>query len=72
MAARSNSPATEQAQTLLPVDMSREKHHISAGVFAGACGVNGWKPGRQMTETEFLAGIDRFMNAPMGAEEVAQ
>ena len=70
MAAKTNPPAAEQV--MLPVDALREKHHISAGVIAGACGVNGWKPGRQMTETEFLAGISRFTDAPMRSEEVTQ
>lgn len=37
---------------------------IKRAVFAGACVASGWKPGRVMSDEEFLAGIERFTRGP--------
>ena len=38
---------------LLPIEQHREQLKIKIPVFIGVCAVNGWKPGKVMTETEF-------------------
>ena len=55
----------ERAQEFLTIGELRERKKITPGVFAGACSANEWKPGRIMTEEEFMEGIGKFTGAPM-------
>lgn len=55
----------EGAPELLTIGELQKRKKITPGVFAGACSVNGWRPGRTMTEEEFVEGIEKFTNAPM-------
>lgn len=34
-------------------------------MFAGVCSAQGWKPGKAVTEEEFLEAVKKFENAPM-------
>ena len=47
------------------IENLREKHGISLSVFAGACAANGWKPGKALTEKNFLNGITAFSGLAM-------
>lgn len=58
-----------QAPELHTIEELQEKEQIKRAVFAGACAANGWKPGKQLTEAEFLAAIDKFTGAPMHGGE---
>lgn len=49
---------------LLTIGELCKKHNIKQAVFAGACVASGWKPGRVMSDEEFLAGIERFTRGP--------
>lgn len=49
---------------LLTIGELCKKHNIKRVVFAGACVASGWKPGRVMSDEEFLAGIERFTRGP--------
>ena len=42
---------------LLTIGELCKKHNIKRAVFAGACVASGWKPGRVMSDEEFLKGI---------------
>ena len=43
----------------------RDTDFAKVSVFAGVCSAQGWKPGRAVTEEEFLAAVKNFENAPM-------
>lgn len=49
---------------LLTIGELCKKHNIKRAVFTGACVASGWKPGRVMSDEEFLAGIERFTRGP--------
>lgn len=49
---------------LLTIGELCKKYNINRAVFAGACVASGWKPGRVMSDEEFLAGIERFTRGP--------
>lgn len=51
-------------QELKTLDELRKKHKIGRAVFAGAFAVNGWRPGRAMTDEEFLDGVAKFTKGP--------
>lgn len=66
------SPKPEAVETLAEntqvpelIETLRAKHKIGRAVYAGACAANGWRPGRAMTEKEFLSGIAVFTGTPM-------
>lgn len=74
MASKATStPATVQAagpqETKAPgffeIGELCKKHKVRRAVFAGVCSAQGWKPGRAVTEEEFLAAVKNFENAPM-------
>lgn len=44
----------------------RAKHRISPALYAGVCSAQGWKPGKAVTESEFLEAVRSFGSAPMG------
>lgn len=59
--------AESMAQTpeLKTIEELQKEHEIKRAVFAGACAANGWKPGKQITEENFLSAITAFTGAPM-------
>lgn len=64
------SPAAAEQQPRTPEEFTevsrlRMKHKISRAAFAGVCAAQGWKPGKTVTETEFLEAVERFTSAPM-------
>ncbi len=63
--------AEPMAQTpeLHTIEELQKKNQIKKAVFAGACAANGWRPGKQLTEAEFLAAIAKFTGAPMHGGE---
>lgn len=65
------SPATAEQRPRTPEEFTevgrlRMKHNISRAVFAGVCAAQGWKPGKSVTEAEFLGAVKKFTSAPMG------
>ena len=64
----------QQTSTPSPRLLSIEKHRkqlkIKIPVFIGVCAVNGWKPGKVMTETEFRRAAEAFTGAPMNRKAV--
>lgn len=65
-----SSPATtgeqdKKAPAIYDVGDLRSKHRVGRAMFAGVCSAQGWKPGRAVTEEEFLAAVENFENAPM-------
>ncbi len=65
------APATAEQQTPAPgeyveIGKLRAKHRIGPALYAGVCSAQGWKPGKAVTEAEFLAAIQAFNSAPMG------
>ena len=64
------SPAAAEQQPRTPEEFTevgrlRMKHNISRAVFAGVCAAQDWKPGKTVTETEFLKAVESFNSAPM-------
>lgn len=47
------------------IEILCKKHKIKAAVYVGACAMHGWKPGKVLTEKEFLDGIAAFNRMPM-------
>ena len=71
-----NKPATEEAAArapeLLDIDDLRKRHRTGRAVFAGVCAAQGWRPGKAVTEAEFLAAVRAFTGAPMGPAKPAK
>ena len=55
----------KKAPALYDVGDLRSKHKVGRAVFAGVCSAQGWKPGKAVTEEEFLEAVKKFENAPM-------
>lgn len=56
--------AETKSAKLFPLDELRVKHQTGRAVFAGACAVNGWKPGKVMSDEEYIAGVAKFTEGP--------
>ena len=69
-----NAPDVQQSDPppleLLPIEQHQEQLKIKIPVFIGVCAVNGWKPGRVMTEAEFRRAAEAFTGAPMNRKAV--
>ena len=48
--------------------MRRQFREIK-GILTGVCAANGWRPGKAMTEDEFLAAVAKFNNSPMNGRK---
>lgn len=73
----SESLVTAEQQSRTPekfteVGRLRTKHNISRAVFAGVCAAQGWKPGKSVTEAEFLGAVKQFTEAPMSGATVPE
>lgn len=47
------------------IEILCKKHKIKPAIYAGACAMNDWRPGKVLTEKEFLDGIAAFNQMPM-------
>lgn len=56
-------------RSLCPIDKLREQHKVGRATYAGVCAANGWRPGKAMTEDEFLAAVAKFNNSPMNGRK---
>ena len=69
-----NAPDVQQSDPppleLIPIEQHQEQLKIKIPVFIGVCAVNGWKPGRVMTEAEFRRAVEAFTGAPMNRKAV--
>ncbi|WP_346298515.1 hypothetical protein [Alistipes sp.] len=58
------SPGAE-APKVETIEQLRSEKNVNRAVFAGVCAAEGWKPGKTVTEAEFLKAVERFNSAPM-------
>ena len=58
----------KKTPALFEVGELRSKHKVGRAVFAGVCSAQDWKPGKAVTEEEFLEAVKKFENAPMKGE----
>ena len=67
--AEAPAPAQVEQQTESPkvftVEQLRSEKKLSRAVFAGMCATQNWKPGKTVTEAEFLEAVRLFTSAPM-------
>lgn len=56
---------TSKASEFFEVGELRKKYQIGRAVFAGVCSAQGWRPGKAVTEEEFLGAVKAFNAAPM-------
>ena len=61
---------TINTQELKPIEELRKKHKTGRAVFAGACAVNGWKPGKVMTDEDYVAGVEKFTKGPTNGPKI--
>lgn len=55
---------TKQAPELLEIGELRRKHKVSRAIYAGVCSANDWRPGKQLSEDDFLRAVEAFAGAP--------
>lgn len=55
----------KQAPKLLEIDELRKNHKIGTAIFAGVCAAQDWRPGKQISEEEFVRAVESFTDAPM-------
>lgn len=73
MASKTQAPVSDveqpgqhrQGPERLEIEALRSKHRVGRAVFAGVCSAQGWRPGKQIAEDEFLAAVKAFTGAPM-------
>ncbi|MGI6254244.1 MAG: hypothetical protein ACOYJZ_01295 [Acutalibacter sp.] len=56
--------ATKKAPELLEISELRTKHKIGKAIFAGVCTANDWRPGKKISEDDFLKAVTAFTGAP--------
>lgn len=54
-----------ESPKVFTIEQLRSEKKISRAIFAGVCAAQGWKPGKTVTEAEFLAAVEKFTSAPM-------
>lgn len=68
MAANTELQPEQRSQELLEIGELRKQKKISQAIFAGVCSVNGWRPGKVITEEEFLSEVTKFTGAPINGK----
>lgn len=67
-----NTPAatapSPRGPSLVEIDILRQTHKVDRATFAGVCAAQGWATGKAVTESEFLAAVNKFKQSPMGGE----
>lgn len=58
------SPGAE-APKVFTIEQLRDEKKVKRAVFVGVCAAEGWKPGKTVTEKEFLEAVEKFTSAPM-------
>ena len=61
---QNGSPGAE-APKVFTIEKLRDEKKIKRAVFVGVCAAEGWKPGKTVTEAEFLTAVEKFTSAPM-------
>lgn len=61
-----------QEKDYATVEELKAKRNTPDAVFEGTKAANGWKPGKMVTEKEYLQAVEAFMTAPMDGREVKQ
>ena len=64
MATKTQKPEGAAAPELVAIDKLREQHKVGRATYAGVCAANGWRPGKAMTEDEFLAARRQVQQQP--------
>ena len=52
-------------EELKPIEKLAETLNIATGIHEAVKVANGWKNGKQVTESQYKKAIDDFLNAPM-------
>lgn len=63
--AEASAPAQAEAAKVFTIEQLRSEKKISRAIFAGVCAAQSWKPGKTVTEDEFLEAVQKFTSAPM-------
>lgn len=63
------TPAPSQDPSLVEVNILRQTHKVDRATFAGVCAAQGWATGKAVTESEFLAAVEKFKQSPMGGKK---
>ena len=58
-------PEDAGAPELLDIGELRRRHKTSWAIFAGVCSTHGWKPGKTVSEEEYLGAVKKFLHTPM-------
>lgn len=54
-----------EAPEVFTIEKLRSERNVKRAVFAGVCAAEDWKPGKTVTEAEFLAAVEKFTSAHM-------
>lgn len=63
---------TINPQELKPIEELRKKYKTGRAVFAGACAVNGWKPGKVMSDEDYVSGVAKFTEGPTNGQKTQE
>ena len=58
--------ASSEGSSLVEINTLRQKHNVDKATFAGVCAAQNWATGKVVSESEFLAAVDKFKTSPMG------
>lgn len=56
----------EALKTMYAIEELQQKSSTANSIFKGACVAYGWKPGKMVTEDEYVAAINKFSSTPIG------
>lgn len=58
-------PAAAEKPPVQAIEFWRNKHQLTAAVFAGLCVTNDWAEGLEMAEEDFLQALDTWLKSPV-------
>ena len=53
-------------EEMSPIEEQKRKYDTTDVIYAGVAAKNGWKPGRMMSESEYVKAVSDFLQAPLG------
>ncbi|EJL38944.1 hypothetical protein PMI08_05228 [Brevibacillus sp. CF112] len=70
MAANKPQAETPEMPQLVSVEELQQRHATPSSVFVGVMAAQGWKPGKQVEEKEYVRAVADFLGSPISGKKV--
>lgn len=63
---QNGSNEKQTSATLYSIDELQQKKNTPVAIYKGMCVAYGWRPGKMVTEADYMAAVEAFSKSPIG------